>query len=546
MSAIGYIRVSSEQQAGEKQTSLADQRAAITALATRLGVTVERWFEDAGFSGATIAKRPAMRALIAFCEQHRRSEAFVLVLNDSRFGRFDDPDEAAALRFRLKAHGWHVRFAEADDIQDPSLRHIMRAVGGAQASEYRRNLRAQTTRGRHGTVKQGYWASRAPFGYRRAVVYPESQARVLEPGVPKARGEKIKLVPDPAEAAIVRECFTRYASGAYSMHALRRWLNTVPAATLGRRPWAVSTVRGLLENYSYLGMIAARRRTAVRMDAGDFTRHAPEYVVEGTHEPLVAADVWQRCQARLREIPPISHVHDYRVRGLVRCADCGTWLMGGGLGSQKPDGTRRRFYLCQAGRDKQCAPRAACVTDTLLESTIIAAVSAHVAEQITPAHIAQQFRTRFAAIADAPRVDVEATRRALMARRERLIAAIESGALTIADATPRLDALRTELAAVADAPVSTRATLQHTLDRLVARGRDFMALAHHATGPELRALLAPWVDGMTFEKGSRAIVLRLRTLATCFAAAPLVVGDSHEQDTVTLVERRVAVGGRRA
>lgn len=60
--AIGYVRVSSEQQAGEKQTSLTDQRDAITALAGRLGVQLVEVFEDAGFSGATIAKRPALRA----------------------------------------------------------------------------------------------------------------------------------------------------------------------------------------------------------------------------------------------------------------------------------------------------------------------------------------------------------------------------------------------------------------------------------------------------------------------------------------------------
>lgn len=539
--AIGYTRVSSEQQAGEKQTSLADQRHAIEALAARIGVPLVEWFEDAGISGATVQKRAGLMALLAYAERNRRklsAPGYVLVLNDSRFGRFDDPDEAAALRFRLKALGWLVRFAEADDVQDPSLRHILRAVGGAQASEYRRNLRAQTTRGRHGTVKQGYWASRAPFGYRRAVVYPASQARVLDPGVPKARGEKLKLVPYEPEAAIVRELFARYASGAWSMHALRRWLNTLPLATAGRRPWAVSTVRGTLETYTYLGVIAARRRTAVRMEAGDYTRLAPEYVIEDAHPAIVDRSTWERCQARLQEIPAISGVHDYRVRGMVLCTHCGTPLMGGGLGSIKPDGSRRRFYLCQAGREKACPPSAACVTDTLLEAAVVDAVAGHVQRQITPKHLERALKTRLAALRVTPAVDVAKLRQQLLTRRERLIAAIESGALTIADATPRLDAIRAELATLVEHPAPSADTMQDTLTRLVARGRDLVRLAAHATGPELRALLRPWVDTMTFDKHTRTLTLRVRTVAAGLLPAPLEAEGEHEQITVTVGRRR--------
>ena len=57
---VGYLRVSTERQAGEQYTSLADQERAIAALAARLEHPVERWFSDAGASGATSAGRPAL------------------------------------------------------------------------------------------------------------------------------------------------------------------------------------------------------------------------------------------------------------------------------------------------------------------------------------------------------------------------------------------------------------------------------------------------------------------------------------------------------
>jgi DNA invertase Pin-like site-specific DNA recombinase len=545
--AIGYVRVSSEAQAGEKQSSLRDQRDALASLADRLGYTLGTVFEDAGLSGATVRKRPALLALIRYCEANKQPKgepAFVLVLNDSRFGRFDDPDEAAALRFRLKSSGWVVRFAEADDIADPSIRHIMRAVGGAQASEYRRNLRANTTRGRIGTTKQGFWASRDPFGYRRAVVYPVGQARTLERGQPKARGEKIKLVPHEAEAEIVREIFRRYASGAYSMRALCRWLNTEPVATIGRQAWAGPTVHGLLENETYLGRIAARRRTAERMERGVYGRGPAEYRVEGTHAALVDQETFDRVQAQLVAIPARGDVFDYRVRGLVTCGTCGEPFMGGGLGSKLATGKRVHFYICAGGREKRCPPRATTISSTLLERTVIEQVAEHVKAQTSAAAIRAAFGARLANRAAAPKPIAHLTRAKLEARRDRLVAAVEAGTITNDEAGPRIAAIRRDLENVSVAPavaIDDAARRAH-VERLAARGRDFVALAGIATGNELRTLLRPWVDSMTFEKGTRELTLTLRTLAAGLLPETLREQNSPEQ-TVTrraLVSRKVS------
>ena len=519
--AIGYVRVSSEPQAGEMQTSLQDQRAAIMAIAGRLGVVVEQWFEDAGYSGATIAKRPALRALIAHCEQHPQKPAlpgYVLVLNDSRFGRFDDPDEAAHLRVELKRAGWKVRFAEADDIEDPSLRHIMRAVGGAQASEYRRNLRANSTRGRIGTTRQGFWASREPFGYRRAVVYPPAQARVLDHGVPKARGEKIKLVPGPAdEVALVQEIFRRYVLGGQSMRAVCRWLNTVPQAREGRRPWAVSTLRNLLENRAYLGDIAARRRTATRMEQGDYERQAPEYVIEAAHPPLIERDLFDRAQAQLRQIPARGLTYDYRVRGLVTCAQCGEPFVGGGLGGdhRRAAGQRVRFYIDRGGRDGTCPPPATSVSAHLLEGAIIEQFVAHVDAQLHPEVIARAMTARATLSAGPAKQQTVAKRRTeTMRRRDRLMAAIESGVIGLEEVQSRLEAIREELALLdrEGAAGASEAGALTTVDQLVTIARDLRRVAAHASGPELRTLLHPWVEQMTFDRSARALTMRLRTL----------------------------------
>jgi DNA invertase Pin-like site-specific DNA recombinase len=544
--AIGYVRVSSEQQAGEKQTSLRDQRTAISELATRLGVELVEWFEDAGFSGATVAKRPALRELIAYCEgtpQKAAAPGYVLVLNDSRFGRFSDPDEAVALRFQLKAQGWIVRFCEADDVADPSIRHIMRAVGGAEASKYRSNLRANSTRGRHGTVRQGFWASREPFGYRRKVVYPEGQARVLDKGVPKAKGEKIKLVPGPdAEVALVREIFDRYVLQGQSMRAIAQWLNTEPAARVGRQRWAVSTLRNLLENQAYLGHIPARRRTSERMEQGDYSRQAPEYVIAHCHPALIEEGIYARAQEILAGIPARGHVHDYRVRGLVTCPDCGEPFVGGGLGNRLAGtGERTRFYIDRGGRDGRCTPPAACVSSHLLEGAVISGLAEHLTEQLHPEVIASAMAAR-ATTVPKRRQDLTKQRTDLTRRLERLLDAIEAGTVLADEASARLTALRADIAAIdrLPAPEQELQRARTTLTQLLTVATDFARIAQAATGAELRTMLHPWVERMTFHRATRELTMMLRPLSSVLVPTPLRAGGRRNQ-TPKLVTKVITV-----
>ena len=523
--ALGYIRVSSEQQAGDTHTSLDDQRAAIAALAARVGAEVVHVFADPGISGATIAKRPGLRALIARCQlETRRLDApgYVFILNDSRLGRFDDPDEAAHLRFTLKQSGWIVRFAEADDIADPSLRHIMRAVGSAQASEYRRNLRANSKRGRMGTAKLGFWPTRPPYGYARAVVSPPGRERVLPAGVPKAKDEKIKLTPGSAfEVQLVQDLFAMYATGAYSLRALERWVRQqVPTPDARPMKWSVTQLSILLKNHAYLGCIPGRSRTAERMQLGDFGRRAPEYIVEGAHPPLIDRETFDNVQAMLRAIPMQQADADYRVRGLVTCTVCGEAFVGGGLGSKRADGAYRRFYIDRGGREKRCGPPAICVSQHVLERGVIDGLSAHVAGQVTTRAIRMAFADRLAVRAQQPsaRAQLDRTIDQLMTRRDNLITAVETGTLRDSEVSERLRTVREELARLtADRltlsdTVATPATVHTHLDALVARARDLVTLARTATGPELRALLRPWMVSMTFDGTTRVLTMRLRTL----------------------------------
>ena len=80
--AIGYIRVSTEQQADEG-VSLAAQRAKITAWCALNDYELIAIYEDAGISGKTIEKRPQLQAALA----EMKKEMALVVYSLSRLAR---------------------------------------------------------------------------------------------------------------------------------------------------------------------------------------------------------------------------------------------------------------------------------------------------------------------------------------------------------------------------------------------------------------------------------------------------------------------------
>jgi DNA invertase Pin-like site-specific DNA recombinase len=356
---IGYIRVSTEQQAGEDRSSLPEQRRAIVERAVALGRVLQpaAVFEDPGASGATAEGRPGFMALLAYCQAHpRRATApgVVLVLNDSRFGRFDDAEDATYWRVTLKKLGWIVRFAEGDEMEDGVARGVLRFIGAAQASEYRANLVRTARRAARATAQEGRWQNRAPFGYRRLATRADGSQRVLQAGQRKAADEVVRLTPGPdAEQEIIRMIFTAYASGLRTLGGLSAYL----AARYPDRNWSRSVVNAIIKNPAYAGDVVWCRRphdAAERKDTP--VRDASLWVVvPNAHPAIVSRDLVAAARVRLdtNKVDRRMTVGGYPLSGMIHCAACGEPFMGGG-GRRGPDGDadRYRFY-----RDRGAVPR---------------------------------------------------------------------------------------------------------------------------------------------------------------------------------------------
>ena|SRR5437868_15317739 len=89
--AAQYVRMSTEHQ----QYSLANQTAAIQEYAERNNFVLVQTYSDAARSGLNLKNRPGLKQLLNDVVGGEHAFRAVLVYDISRWGRFQDADEAA-------------------------------------------------------------------------------------------------------------------------------------------------------------------------------------------------------------------------------------------------------------------------------------------------------------------------------------------------------------------------------------------------------------------------------------------------------------------
>lgn len=139
MNAIGYIRVSTDEQA-QSGAGLDAQRAAILSEAIRRGWTIVRIIEDAGLSGKTMS-RPGLEEAITML---RAGGADILVA-----AKLDRISRSALgflqLAKQSQTEGWQLRVLDADlDTSTPMGRFAIGIL--ALVAELERDLIAQRTK----------------------------------------------------------------------------------------------------------------------------------------------------------------------------------------------------------------------------------------------------------------------------------------------------------------------------------------------------------------------------------------------------------------
>jgi DNA invertase Pin-like site-specific DNA recombinase len=295
--AAQYIRMSTDHQ----DLSPDMQKAAIDAYASRNGLSVIRTFLDAGRSGLTLRKRPAMKQLLQEVTNPQRSFSVVLVYDISRWGRFQDTDASAYYEYHCRLHGVDVRYVqEPFSGADSALATLFKGMKRAMAAEFSRELAMKTTAGQTAAISKGFQLGKLPcLGIDRiAVSKADGSERPLSYTEHKAgHREHVKWVSGPEhERRAVLRIFELYAKTEVSVVDLARQLEAEGVRTRGGRVVSEWMLYSFLRSETVLGnFVWGRAENKKRRAEGDQRVRR----VSGCMEPIVPREIFDAVQAKL-------------------------------------------------------------------------------------------------------------------------------------------------------------------------------------------------------------------------------------------------------
>lgn len=227
MAAIGYVRVSSEQQA-ESGAGLAAQKASIEAFARKNGLDLTGIHADEAISGAAgLDDRPGLAAAIGSL---RRGDVLVIPKRD-RLGR--DMMAVLTIERAVQKRGATILSADGVGNGEEAADKFMKTVIDAAAAFERDLIRARTKAALAAKRKAGQRTGDIPFGYR-------------------LDDDGVHLIPVPAEQEVIAKII-ECRDGGMSLREIAKVLNDAATATKksGRR-WQSETVRRVIRRQAAL------------------------------------------------------------------------------------------------------------------------------------------------------------------------------------------------------------------------------------------------------------------------------------------------------
>lgn len=230
--AIGYLRVSTNEQNKDDRYGIEAQKEAISKYARENGYEIVEWAQDV-ISGVK-ESRPMLDGLLYDKEVGNPPYEAVIVYKRDRLSR--DIQQYFYFYYLLKKKGVNLISAtEPINEQDPTF-NIQMALIIFVAEQERRNIMMRTKAGRQAKrVKGGHACGRVPFGY------------MAQHGV---------LVPNPSEVPIVKMIFEMRENRHMAFLPIANYLNESGIKTQRGNIWQAMSVKKIVDNKkTYQGFV---------------------------------------------------------------------------------------------------------------------------------------------------------------------------------------------------------------------------------------------------------------------------------------------------
>jgi DNA invertase Pin-like site-specific DNA recombinase len=299
--AAQYLRMSTEHQ----RYSLENQTATIHCYAQQNGFEVVDTYSDGGKSGVLFKNRPALNRLLQDVIGGRAGFNAILVYDVSRWGRFQDSDEAAHYEFICKHANVPVHYCAERFGNDNALSStVMKAVKRAMAAEFSRELGDKVLSAGKQWAERGFKQG-GPAGYalqRLMVSSNGTRKQLLAVGEMKClQNDRVVLVPgDPQEVECVREIFRLLVEEGKKPFRIAKELNQKGIGHRGRN-WSHQMIYSILTHPKYAGSIIWNRHTR-RLGSPDVRVPESDWIVKlGAFEAVIDPRIYAEAQRILNE-----------------------------------------------------------------------------------------------------------------------------------------------------------------------------------------------------------------------------------------------------
>lgn len=251
--AVAYMRVSTNEQAGEDAFGLEAQKAEIIDYCKKNEIKIIDWFVDEGVSGADKHK-PALDAIISGAITNPPVEMVVAAKSD-RISR--KVEYYYAYKIELQKVGIEIVSVTEDFGRDTIFTPLLEAVTAAMAEVERNLITSRTSGGRKVKAsKGGYSGGRTPYGY-----FADKNVKCM--------------IINQEQAEVVRLIFKMKRDGCTFQRIVDE-LNNRGYTNKSGSKWSISSVQVIINNEpTYRGMYKYGKNS--------------EWV-KGVHEPILTTE----------------------------------------------------------------------------------------------------------------------------------------------------------------------------------------------------------------------------------------------------------------
>ena len=366
-----YIRLSKEDESEGPSQSVQNQESLLREFVQQHRLSVYDTYIDDGWSGTSF-DRPAFQRMIADIEAKKVN--MVITKDLSRLGRDYILTGHYMERYFPEHRVRYISLLDGIDTGVDSTANDITPFRAIMNDMYAKDISKKIKSVKRDKQRKGQFIGGKPvYGYK---MHPT---------------EKNKIVIDEEVAPIVRRIFALALSG-MSCRNIATLLNQegvpTPATYAGlpvARPgpytglWSSERISDMLQNETYIGNMVQGRSVKISYKSKKCLKQDPAnwVVVEGTHEPLVDWETFQKVRMLVNSRRHTrSRTYDFLLKGLIFCHECGYPLAV--LNRKNAKGEDVLYFVCRTYQ--RFTKAGVCTCHSIKEKTVTEAVIAKVRE----------------------------------------------------------------------------------------------------------------------------------------------------------------------